>query len=412
MNDRPWYDLDMGGYLDEMLLFYLGSSWQGMADIGECLDTGNRIKAKKNMYSAWSREWRKTAKRIFQNATSSETGGHYISAGEAYLRAANYYFAALHVYPRQPDEPNKVKCLTRRGISCFRKALKYLSLPGVPVDIPYENNTHLSGYFFRSPCARQEKAPILIVHPGRDSWAEQYKFLADGAVKRGYHCLLFDGPGQGRTIRLQNLPLRPDWEKAVTPVVDFAISQEGVDPDRIALMGCSMGGALATRAAAFEKRLKICIVNPGVYSWRDYIYGQIAYYLDITSAKLDELVEKDPETLKKKIQALMSDSAMMELEWGMKDEMWKYGATSPDDYLKKVKAFTNEGIAEQISCRMLVMNGTGDDKRQQAEQLYEALNTEKDYMLFTEEDTALLHVQVAASSVASRRLFDWLDEYL
>ncbi len=183
MNDSHWYYLGMGGYLDEMLLFYLGSTWQGMADIGECLDTANRIKARENMYDAWSREWKQTAERIFLDAESSEDRGHYISAGEAYLRAANYYFAALHVYPEQPDEPHKVKCMTRKGIRCFGKALKYLSLNGVPVDIPYENNTHLSGYFFRSPCSRQEKAPILIVHPGRDSWAEQYKFLADGAVK-------------------------------------------------------------------------------------------------------------------------------------------------------------------------------------------------------------------------------------
>ena len=77
------------------------------------------------------------------------------------------------------------------------------------------------------------------------------------AMQRGYHCLQFAGPGQGTAIRLQGLPFRPDWEKVVTPVVDFAVGLPGVDPERIALMGLSMGGALAPRAAAFEKRIKV-----------------------------------------------------------------------------------------------------------------------------------------------------------
>lgn len=407
MDKRPWSDLGIFDepYLNEQLLFYLGSTWQGMADIGECLDTASRMDAADE--DSWPREWRKTAKRIRRIAKSSEAKGHLISAGEAYLRAANYYMAALHRYPDpHARDVAKMACQSTR---CFRKALKYLPLHGKRVKIPYEKTT-LPGYFFRSPCPRGEKAPLLIVHPGRDTWAEHCKFLAEGAIKRGYHCLLFEGPGQGKVIRLQGLTCRPDWEKVVTPVVDFAICQPGVAPERIALMGLSMGGALAPRAAAFEQRLKICIANPGVYSWKNFFYGRIANYLTITPAELEKLVETDPESFNAKIEALMAVNALA--RWGMRDEMWKYGASSPVDFMHKVKAFTNEGIAEQISCRTLVMNGTGDDDRQQAKELYEALNAPKDYMLFTEEDTAMLHCQVGALAVSSGRLFDWLDEYL
>jgi hypothetical protein len=38
------------------------------------------------------------------------------------------------------------------------------------------------------------------------------------------------------------------------------------------------------------------------------------------------------------------------------------------------------------------------------------LSSPKDYMLFTAEDTGLVHCQTGALSVASRRMFDWLDE--
>jgi hypothetical protein len=33
-------------------------------------------------------------------------------------------------------------------------------------------------------------------------------------------------------------------------------------------------------------------------------------------------------------------------------------------------------------------------------------------MLFTEEDTKLLHCQEAVQAVANHRMFDWLDEHL
>jgi dipeptidyl aminopeptidase/acylaminoacyl peptidase len=59
---------------------------------------------------------------------------------------------------------------------------------------------------------------------------------------------------------------KPDWEKVVTPVVNFASEQPGVDPDRMALLGISMGGYLAPRALAFEHRLKAGVANGGVWS--------------------------------------------------------------------------------------------------------------------------------------------------
>ena len=54
----------------------------------------------------------------------------------------------------------------------------------------------------------------------------------------------------GQTLRLQGLPFRPDWEKVITPVVDFAVRQPGVDAGRIALVGLSMGGAPPPRPSA------------------------------------------------------------------------------------------------------------------------------------------------------------------
>ena len=50
----------------------------------------------------------------------------------------------------------------------------------------------------------------------------------------------------------------------VTPAVDFALTLPEVDPSRLALIGMSLGGYLAARAAAFEHRLVACVLYDGV----------------------------------------------------------------------------------------------------------------------------------------------------
>lgn len=400
--NRPWYELGMmvDPILDNQLLYYLSQAYQGFTDIGEVLDTAHRIDVS-DEYS-WPNEWLETAKRVEGYAKQSLEAGHTVSAGEAFVRASSYYRAALIHHPEPTDEV--VKEAARAAMDDFAKANELLNFTEL-VKIPYEGTT-LPGYFYRSSLAG-EKAPLLIVFQGRDAWGEETKYLADAAMKRGYHCLQFQGPGQGAALRLQGLTFRPDWEKVVTPVIDFALQQPDVDPERIILMGISFGGALAPRAAAFEKRIKICVANPGVLNWGASIVNQ----LSVMAPELMQLYEENPQAFDSAVTEVMKDSAL--LRWGFKDMIWKHGASSPSDLLVKLRDFNNEGIIDQITCQTLVMDGeaeaftTGEGKK-----LFDALKSPKDYMLFTAEDTGLVHVQVGAMAVSSQRLFDYLDEHI
>ncbi len=395
----PWYQTRVMGdrILDQVLLFYLAEVWQGSSDVGEVLDTASRIRSG-DEYS-WTREWQKTAERLRLLASTSEQAGHSFSAGQAYLRAATYYRASLHRYPT-PSDP-AVREMSGLEAACFTKALRLLRIPAQPVRIPYEGTT-LPGYFFRSPGAAK-KAPVVIVHQGRDAWAEDCLYIAKEAMRRGYHALLFDGPGMGQTLRLQGLAFRPDWEKVITPVVDFVIRAPGVDPRRIALMGLSMGGALAPRAAAFEKRLKLLICDPGVYEW-SRIYTD---FLSHGNPELAEMPRKDPG----RFNALIEQAARADpvIRWGMVDSMWKHGARSPAVLLVAMEQYTNKGFAEKITARTLVVDGE-EEEFGQARELFDALRCPKDYLLFTREETAPLHVQVGALAVSSQRIFDWIDD--
>src|SRR3712207_910443 len=75
-SERPWYELGIIGepIMDNQLLWYLSHTGQGMADIGECLDTATRIDAAEE--NSWPREWLKTAERVRKLAENSLAKGH------------------------------------------------------------------------------------------------------------------------------------------------------------------------------------------------------------------------------------------------------------------------------------------------------------------------------------------------
>lgn len=395
---RPWYELRWMAdpILDQTLLFYLGMSWQGMTDIGECLATAATVEA--GDPAAWSRAWHVTALRLERIGDDCRDRGHRTSAGEAYLRAATYHTAALHRHP-DPAAP-EVRAWAAAAVRCFEGAFTRLDLPVEAAAIPYEDTT-LPGWFFRAPPG-DGPAPTLIVQQGRDGWAEHCLGIALAAVRRGYNCLLFEGPGQGKVLRLQGLPFRPDWEHVVTPVVNWVVARPDVDPARVGLLGLSMGGALVPRAAAFEPRLKVCVANPGVVSWRDIVFGFIGSF----DPRLADLWRTDPAAFDAIIAQLSQDVPL--LGWGIADTMWKHGAATPAAMMAALEPYTNEEVLDRIACRMLLMDGEADDFSQGAA-MEAALRGRADRIVFTAEDTGQQHCQVGAQAVSNQRLFDWLD---
>jgi cephalosporin-C deacetylase-like acetyl esterase len=57
--------------------------------------------------------------------------------------------------------------------------------------------------------------------------------------------------------------------------MDYAMTRVEINPSRIVLVGKSLGGMLAPRAAAFEHRLAACIAVDGLYSIIPSQYRQV-----------------------------------------------------------------------------------------------------------------------------------------
>ncbi|WP_458746765.1 alpha/beta hydrolase family protein [Candidatus Nitrosocosmicus sp. T] len=408
------------------------------ADIGECLATAYRIK--ECDFESWYDEWIKTAKRIHYYAQVCISEGHLKSANEAFLRASNYYRTAgfLLIEPADPRFHASIEL----SKECFRNAISTFPFKVEAVEIPYEG-TILPGYYYhieeqnaafknmgciddgdtnrvhsdnrnrKLDIPSSNNFPTLIVHGGFDSILEElYSYAAAPALERGYNCLTFEGPGQGEVIRKQKIPFRYDWEKVVTPVFDFITIKRkefNIDLERVVLMGISMGGYLAARAAAFEPRISACVLYDGVYDGYDAIKSGLPKSLlvaieagnsQLVNATFSDLMKSDPN-----------------VKFNIKHGMWTTGTNSPYELITGAKKYSTKDILSLIKCPTLVLEGEKDDSFPgQPKKVYEGLTSlgpsSKKYIVFTQEEGGEEHCQCGVPAITNQRIFDWLDDIL
>jgi 2,6-dihydroxypseudooxynicotine hydrolase len=119
----------------------------------------------------------------------------------------------------------------------------------------------------RRPPGAEQPPPLVLLIPGLDSTKEEFFRLENVFLDRGMATLSMDGPGQGESG--YELPIRADYDVAVTAVLDAIAGRADVDLDRVGLLGVSLGGYYAPRVLAFEPRVKAGVGLSGPYRFSD-----------------------------------------------------------------------------------------------------------------------------------------------
>ena len=114
---------------------------------------------------------------------------------------------------------------------------------------------------YRMPALTGATHGTVLVHGGFDSLIEEFFAIWQRIAAAGFDVIAFDGPGQGGARALSGLTFEHDWEKPVGAVLDyFQLEAAG-------LVGISMGGYWALRAASREPRIDRVVSWPPVYDW-------------------------------------------------------------------------------------------------------------------------------------------------
>src|ERR1700679_3009038 len=310
----------------------LGFMYYGGSDLGEMMATAGQIK--EGDFESWFSEWDKRARRLLSRADASLGAGHLESARQCYLRASTYFRTGEFYLHGNPVD-SRILSESRASQKAYAEGARLTGPTWEPVQIPYEGTT-LPAYFYKVDNSGKPR-PTLIFHGGLDSSVEElFYFGAAGATRRGYNCLTFDGPGQGAPIREQKLPFRHDWEAVVTPAVDYVLTRPDVDGDNLALMGMSLGGYLAARAAAFEHRFRAAVFFDGVYDLneadRRLLPKEAVAALDAgDTVKCEEIIHK----------GMQNNTGV---RWSIAQSVWSFGASNIADFLKKIGLYSMVGI--------------------------------------------------------------------
>lgn len=374
----------------------IGEAVYGSSDIGEVMCACEKIID--GDFESWCIQWSKLAERVHEFADKCYSEENFVSASEAYLRASNYYRTAEFYLHENLKDP-RIKELYNKSLQCFSFVVKLNPSIIEAVKIPYEK-TNLPAHFYHTNDGK--KRPTLIAMTGFDGTKEEMYGLALNALKRGINCLAFEGPGQGEVIRNQNLAFRYDYEKVVTPVVDYLLSRDEVDSDKIILLGESFGGYLAPRAAAFEYRIAACIANTGVFDFMGFRRAE-----NVSREEFFKEIYENEEEANIEMKRQMNRSS--EMKWCMTHGMYVFGVETPAKWMLKAKEYYLGDVYKNIKCPTLVVDGEDENIfPRQAKQLYNALTCPKEYMLFTREEGAAAHCQIGAKLISNERIFNWI----
>jgi dipeptidyl aminopeptidase/acylaminoacyl peptidase len=112
-------------------------------------------------------------------------------------------------------------------------------------------------------------APAVVLLHGGDGMSnpERYRFGARALAAAGYHVVIvhyFDRTGTKRANWGSLREDAPLWLGAVRDALGFVAARPGVDAQRLAIVGFSLGASLALAAAADDPRIKavVDVVGP------------------------------------------------------------------------------------------------------------------------------------------------------
>lgn len=355
---------------------------------------------------AYHAAWTASGDRIASAADAALRRGHRASARGLFLRASCFHAASYHLLYGEPVD-RRLLASYRRQIDLYERGLALADDPATVLRIPFEGTT-LPGYLIPAEGCAGRKRPTLVLTNGYDGTVTDLHFASVvAATRRGYHCLVFDGPGQGGALYEQGLRLRPDWEAVVSAVLDHAVGLDVVDAERIVLQGWSLGGHLALRAASGEHRLAACIADPGLWSIADG-FRKAALGIGVPPGEAARLGELSDHWMRQ-LEAMVE--ANRKLRWVVCQRgFWTHGVSTVRDYLADVERFTLDGRVAEIRCPTLVTAAESDALARTATAVHEALRCPATLIRFTDAEGAGMHCEMGNRSLLNQRVLDWLDE--
>jgi pimeloyl-ACP methyl ester carboxylesterase len=239
------------------------------------------------------------------------------------------------------------------------------------------------------------------VFGGFDSYIEEFFPILMSFQDKGWNVVAFEGPGQGAVLEEQGAPLIRDWHRPVAAVLDTFNLQD------VTLVGISLGGCLAIRAAAFEPRVSR-VVAFDVLS--DFFECMMAVHPGPASLIMRALLATEADSLIDLTLPKLTHQNPV-LEWGIAQACHVFGRERPSGAFRAAQTLHTRDVSERIRQDVLLLAGARDHYVPLS-QLWDQIRLLSNARsiaarIFTEQEQAQAHCQVGNLPLAIGAISDW-----
>jgi pimeloyl-ACP methyl ester carboxylesterase len=252
---------------------------------------------------------------------------------------------------------------------------------------------------------KPESASVILIHGGFDSFIEEFVPVFVAFADAGFRVVAFEGPGQGALLRRHRLPMTHEWERPTTAVIEhFGLAD-------VTLIGGSLGGYLALRAAAFEARIQRVVAFDVMYDFFDCVasrkgpvvrYG-LAFLLSLGASGVIDALGR----------VLMRRDNLA--RWGIGHGMDVMGVGSPSAFFTATQLYRSQPISHLVKQDVLLLAGEADHfvpLRQLAAQA-RALGNARSVTtrIFRASENAASHCQIGNLPLVVQTMTEWITRH-
>lgn len=366
---------------DMDLFFVIALGWgpAGGLSAGEAFYVASTIRD--GDAASWVASFAASGDRQHKLADDWQAQGWKYQAAQARLKAFASYRSAWQFAPVGPVFDD----MYAKHRAAFRKAIPDLGLAATFFDAPYNGKT-LPGVFIQNA---DPEAPVALLLGGADTCFEEiFLTVARYVLESGYSIALADLPGQGTTMK-DGFHWEAEPEKPIAAIVDLLIDQFSAVPGRMAMLGYSLGGYWAGRAAAYETRFGACMASTPLPRPGDLIAAFLAGFNRAVEAGVEPstATQRNLETI-----------------------YWKAGAANQQELLEKLKLFVADPSLVTVPFLSIVGAGEGAEFQTQSEQWHEQIRSPHKKLVRLDASTgADGHCQAANRLRMAQEMTGWMD---
>jgi dienelactone hydrolase len=279
-------------------------AWARLQFTNQGVDPGDldRVLRRISSLRSWVDEWESLGRHHEQGGRDALALGNPSGAARRFLAASAAYNFAQYVMFL---DVGRKRALHESCVRSYAMATRLFDPPAEPFEVVFRRQP-MRGYL-RLPKGSAGPVPVAVMFNGTNAVKEEMHWWGEALLAQGIAVIAFDGPGLGRTFHRMSMVAEP--RPVGTAILNQIETRPELDPDAVAFFGMSLGGYIAIRMAAHDRRVRaVAAVSP---PYSAGIYWNVT--LSAMRRELAALYDMDEREMSSSVDRITLEGALPEL---------------------------------------------------------------------------------------------------